>query len=301
MTKLVVWYGQLTTLSRLRVRGVAVLAGAVLWVTAFLVVPSVVMAALAFAGRTAYGEISWQFTLENFRRLLGFGILGWSPDYVLILARSVWMALLTTVLVLALSYPLAFYVATRTARMRYVLLALVVIPSCTNLVIRTYAWMLILGHQMPFARLAQAVGLIPGDSALYPGVLAIYVGMVNSFLPLAVLPLYASAERVDWSLVEAAQDLYGSKVRVFLHGVVPQTLPGLTAAVILTFIPAMGAFVVPDLLGGAKYMLVGNLIQQQFGTSRDLPFGAAVSLALLVVTLVGLFLFRRPGREMDLT
>ncbi len=210
------------------------------------------------------------------------------------------MASVTTVVSLVLSYPLAFYIASRTPRMRYLLLALVIIPSCTNLVIRTYAWMLILGAQMPPAWLAHALGLIPADAALYPGALAVYIGMVNSFLPMAVLPLYASVERLDWSLVEAVQDLYGSKVRVFMHGVVPQTLPGLTAAVILTFIPAMGAFVVPDLLGGARYMLVGNLIQQQFGPSRDMPFGAAVSLALLVVTLVGLFAFRRPGREMEL-
>ena len=300
MTELIVWYGQLTTPGRLRARGLAVLAGAVLWLVAFLVLPSLVLAALAFAQRTPYGGVSWHFTLGNFRRLLGFGILEWSADYLLILGRSVWMASVTTVVSLVLSYPLAFYIASRTPRMRYLLLALVIIPSCTNLVIRTYAWMLILGAQMPPAWLAHALGLIPADAALYPGALAVYIGMVNSFLPMAVLPLYASVERLDWSLVEAVQDLYGSKVRVFMHGVVPQTLPGLTAAVILTFIPAMGAFVVPDLLGGARYMLVGNLIQQQFGPSRDMPFGAAVSLALLVVTLVGLFAFRRPGREMEL-
>ena len=300
MTKLIVWYGQLTTPSRLRARGTAVLSGAVLWLVVFLVAPSLVLAALAFTQRTEYGQVSWHFTLGNFHRLLGFGVLQWSADYLLILGRSVWIALVTTVVCLVLAYPLAFYIAARPPRLRYVLLALVIIPSCTNLVIRTYAWRLILDAQMPPARLAHLLGLIPADAALYPGALAIYLGMVNSFLPLAVLPLYASVERMDWSLVEAAQDLYGSRVRVFMHGVVPQTLSGLTAAVILTFIPAMGAFVVPDLLGGARDMLVGNLIQQQFGPSRDMPFGAAVSLALLVLTLVGLFVFRRPGREMDL-
>jgi spermidine/putrescine transport system permease protein len=300
LTNLIVWYGQLTTPGRLRARGLAVLAGAVLWLLVLLVLPSLVLGALAFARSTPYGQVSWRFTLENFHRLLGFGIFGWSGDYLLIVGRSVWIALVTTAVCLALSYPLAFYIAARPARTRYLLLALVIIPSCTNLVIRTYAWMLILGAGLPPAALAHALGLIPADAALYPGALAVYTGIVNSFLPMAVLPLYASVERLDWSLVEAAQDLYGSRLRVFVHAVVPQTLAGLAAAVILTFIPAMGAFVVPDLLGGARYMLVGNLIQQQFFTSHDMPFGAAVSLALLVVTLAGLLAFRRPGREMDL-
>ena len=300
MTKLIVWYGQLTTPGRLRARGLAVLSGAVLWLMIFLVLPSLVLVAIAFTQPTEYGEIAWRFTLENFHRLLGYGVLQWSANYLLILARSIWIALVTTVVCLVLAYPLAFFIAVRPPRIRYLLLALVIIPSCTNLVIRTYAWRLILDAQMPPAQLAHALGLIPADAALYPGALAIYLGMVNSFLPMAVLPLYASVERMDWSLVEAAQDLYGSKVRVFMHGVLPQTLSGLTAAVILTFIPAMGVFVVPDLLGGARYMLAGNLIQQQFFTSHNPAFGAAVSLALLVLTLIGLFAFRRPGREMDL-
>jgi len=115
------------------------------------------------------------------------------------------------------------------------------------------------------------------------------------------LPLYTSIERLDWSLVEAARDLYASRPRVFLHAILPQTLPGLTVAVILTFIPAMGMFVVPDLLGGARTMLVGNVIQQQFGASRDWPFGATISLGLVVLTLIGLFLLRCYGREIEST
>jgi spermidine/putrescine transport system permease protein len=120
--------------------------------------------------------------------------------------------------------------------------------------------------------------------------------MVSSFLPFAALPLYTSVERLDWSLVEAARDLYASRWREFRHAILPQTLPGLTVAVILTFIPAMGMFVVPDLLGGARTMLVGNVIQQQFGASRDWPFGAMISLGLMALTLAGLFLLRRYGK-----
>jgi spermidine/putrescine transport system permease protein len=124
--------------------------------------------------------------------------------------------------------------------------------------------------------------------------------MVSVFLPFVVLPLYASVERLDWSLVEAAQDLYSSRIRVFMQAILPQTSPGLSVGVILTFVPAMATFVVPDLLGGAKYMLIGNLIQQQFGSSRDWPFGAAVSLGLMILTMISLQIYSRKGKEIEI-
>ncbi len=300
MTRLLIWYGELTTARRLYWWGGLFLSLALAWLTIFLVLPSVVLVAVAFAGRGEYGQLVWNFSFDNVKRLAGFGILGWSADYLLILWRSVLVAFVTTVISLVLAYPLSFFIANRSPRTRYLWLALVVIPFCTNLVIRTYAWMLILAQQMPAARLAQWIGLIPRDSALYPSEFAVYLGMVSSFLPFAVLPLYTNVERLDWSIVEAAQDLYASKTRIFFHAVLPQTFPGLVTAIILTFIPAMGAFVVPDLLGGAKYMLAGNLIQQQFGASRDWPFGAAVSLGLMILTLVGLFVLRKKNRGVDL-
>jgi spermidine/putrescine transport system permease protein len=152
---------------------------------------------------------------------------------------------------------------------------------------------------MPLARLASFLKLIPPDTPLYPSAFAVYMGMVSIFLPFVALPLYSSVERLDWSLVEAAQDLYASRVRVFTQAILPQTLPGLTVGVILTFVPTMGMFIVPNLLGGAKYMLVGNLIQQQFGPSRDWPFGAAISMALMVLTMVSLQIYRRRSKEVD--
>ena len=296
-----VWYGQLTTPRRLRARGLGVLSGAVLWLVVFLVVPSLVLAALAFAQRTEYGQISWQFTLGNFHRLLGFGILQWSPDYVLILGRSVWIALVTTVVCLLLAYPLAFYIAARPPRMRYVLLALVIIPSCTNLVIRTYAWRLILDAQMPPAQIAHALGLIPADAALYPGAFAVYVGMVNSFLPLAVLPLYASVER--HGLVArrgGAGPLRLEGARVHARRAAADALrpdgrrhPHLH--------PRDGGL---RRAGPARRRQLHAGGQPDPAAVRHQPRhalrGGAVSLALLVVTLVGLFAFRRPGREMDL-
>ena len=178
-------------------------------------------------------------------------------------------------------------------------LMLLIIPFWTNMVIRTYAWFLVLAPESPLTKLASLLGIVPPHMALYPSAFAVYIGMVTIFLPFVAMPLYSSVERLDWALVEAAQDLYASKVRVFFQAILPQTLPGLSVGIILTFVPAMGMFVVPDLLGGAKYMLVGNLIEQQFGASRDWPFGAAVSMALMVLTMVSLYFYRRKNKSME--
>lgn len=217
----------------------------------------------------------------------------------MILWRSAVVAFVTTLVSVLLSYPLCFFIAGRPQRTRYLWLTLVIIPFWTNMVIRTYAWFLILSPQMPIARLAAYLGIIAQGAPLYPNAFAVYLGMVSIFLPFVTLPLYASVERLDWSLVEAAQDLYASPVSVFTQAILPQTMPGLSVGIILTFVPAMGVFVVPDLLGGAKYMLVGNLIQQQFGPSRDWPFGAAISMGLMVLTLVGIMVYRRRGKDLE--
>jgi spermidine/putrescine transport system permease protein len=275
------------------------LSPGMLWLLIFLVLPGLVLILVSFAGRGAYGELVWQFSLENYKRLTGFGIFGWTSDYLMIVWRSVWVAFVTTALSVTLSYPLCFFIAGRPERTRYLWLTLVIIPFWTNMVIRTYAWFLILAPELPFAKLAAFLDFIPAGSPLYPNAFAVYLGMVSMFLPFVTLPLYSSVERLDWELVEAAQDLYASRVRVFMQAILPQTLPGLSVGVILTFVPAMGMFVVPDLLGGAKYMLVGNLIQQQFGASRDWAFGAAISMGLMVLTMFSLYLYRRRSKGVD--
>ena len=299
MNKLLIWYGELTTQQNLTQRGLYFLGAGMLWLMVFLVLPGLVLIVVSFASRGAYGQLEWIFTIENYRRLAGFSLFGWTADYIVIVLRSVWVAFVTTALSVALSYPLAFFICARPERSRYLWLTLVIIPFWTNMVIRTYAWFLILAPEMPFAKLASYLGLIPAASPLYPNAFAVYLGMVSMFLPFVALPLYSSVERLDWSLVEAAQDLYASKIRVFTQAILPQTLPGLSVGVILTFVPAMGMFVVPDLLGGAKYMLVGNLIQQQFGTSRDWPFGAAISMGLMVLTMISLQLYRRRSKDIE--
>jgi spermidine/putrescine transport system permease protein len=290
VNRLLVWYGELSTGRKLTARGLALMALP-------LIAPLAAMLAWSVATRGPTGDIVWTVTTDNFRRLAGFDSFGWTKAYLAILGNTVLMSAVTTVITVALSYPLAFFIALRPPKRRYLWLALVMIPFCTNLVIRTYAWMMLLSNQMPLARLAQALGLVGQDAALYPSTLALYLGMVSNSLPFAVLPLYTNVEKLDWALLEASRDLYAGPVRVFLHAILPQTLPGLVTAVILTFIPAMGAFVIPDLLGGGRQWMLGNLIQHQFGVSRDFPFGAAVSLVLTFLTLVGLLVLRRAGDE----
>jgi len=292
-----IWYGELAGSRRLTGRGLALIGLPLIWIAVMLVAPLGAMALWAFATRGPLGDIQWTWTLDNFRRLAGWDVFGWTGAYLAIFGRTVLVAAVTTALSIAISYPLAFFIATRRPVARYLLLTLVIIPFCTNLVIRTYAWMLMLGNQMPFARLAQWLGLIEPARALYPSAFALYLGMVTNSLPFAVLPLYTNVEKLDWGIVEASQDLYSRPLGTFLHAILPQTLPGLATAVILTFIPAMGAFVIPDILGGGKSWLLGNLIQHQFGVSRDFPFGAAVSLVLTLLTLAAFAAGRGRGEE----
>lgn len=292
---LVTWYGGIHRRSELYVKGSALLGPGLAWLLIFLALPTSALVLLSLAQRGDFGDIHWVWSLDNYKRLLGYGLFGWTPDHLIILARSLWVGLVTTVTCVALAYPLTFYIATRPPKLRTCLLLLLVVPFWTNVVVRTYAWMLILSPQLPPAKIAAFLGMIPEGAPLFPSSFATYLGLVSTFLPFMALPLYSSVERLNWELLEAARDLYASRWQVFTQAILPQTRPGLTVGVIVTFIPAMAMFVVTDLLGGAKYMLIGNLIQNQFGQSRDWPFGAALCLALMVLTLIGLFLYRRWG------
>ena len=292
---LVTWYGGIHRRRDLRLRGWLLLNPGLVWLLLFLALPATGLIALSLAERGDFGQIHWVFTLENYKRLAGFGLFGWTPDHLLILGRSLWVGLVTTVICILLAYPMTFFIATRSPKTRNWLLFLLVIPFWTNVVVRTYAWLLILSPQLFPAKLAAFFGLVPAGSPLFPGSLATFLGMVSTFLPFMALPLYSSVERLNWELLEAARDLYASRWQVFTQAILPQTRPGLTVGVIVTFIPAMAMFVVTDLLGGSKYMLIGNLIQNQFGQTRDWPFGAALCLALMLLTMIGLILYRRWG------
>lgn len=298
--RLIVWYGELAARGQLVRRGTAILSPSILWLLALLVLPGLVLVAVSFTERGAYGQIEWVFSTENYQRLAGFGMLGWSADTLTIIIRSVWVAFVTTLISIFLSYPISFFIVSRPSRQRFLWLTVLIVPFWTNMVIRAYAWFLLLAPEMPLTKLAVYFGWHPENTPLYPSSFAVYLGMVSMFLPFVALPLYSSVERLDWSLVEAAQDLYASRFRVFMQAILPQTMPGLTAGIILTFVPAMGMFVVPNLLGGSKFMLVGNLIQQQFGASRDWPFGAAISMGLMILTLISLQIYRKKSKGVEL-
>ena len=270
----------------------------ILWVTPLLLVPLVGIAVFSFLTRGELGGAQLPFTLGNYARVLGFGFLGFDPGlYPAIVLRSVVLGAGTTLLCVLAALPLAFFIAALPPRSRNAALTLVLIPFWTNLLVRTYAWQVLLAPESWITRVAVALHLSEAGAPLYPGAFAIFVGMVCDYLPFLVLPLYASVEKIDWSLAEAASDLGADGPRVFWHAVLPQIVPGLVAGVILVLIPATGQFVIPDLLGGAKTVMIGNVIQQQFGPSRDWPFGSALACLAMVPVLLGLWAYARVAGE----
>ena len=267
------------------------------WVTLFLLVPLLFIVAISFASRGTYGDVKWQFTLENFKRFMGYGAFGYDPLYPRILLRSLTMAAGTTLLCMLASLPLTFFIAGLPQRFKHIGLMLVVIPFWTNMLIRTYAWQIIFSGTGWLSRAAASLGLIQPGDALYPSAFAVFVVLTCDFLPVLALPLYASVEKIDWTLAEAASDLGANRWNVFRHALLPQIKPGLMAGSILVFIAATGQFAIPDLMGGAKTVLLGNAIQQQFGFSRDWPFGSAIACLAMGIVMVGLWLFARSAGE----
>lgn len=271
----------------------------VAWITLFLFLPSLLMGLLAFMTNGQYGQPTLPLTDKAFIQVAGYSFLGWSPGNLQVVGRSLMQAAYTTVATVLLAYPLAFFIARAQSRYRPVLLLLVIVPSWTNQVVRTYAWMQILAPGTWLSNLATTLGLLPQHMGLYPSSFAVSMGLVYNYLPYMVLPIYASVEKLDWRLVDAARDLYASGWRVFRHGIFPQTVPGLLAGIILVAIPAFGAYIVPQLLGGDRSMLLGNLIAQQFSSLPNWPFGAALTLVMLAFTFGGLLVFRRMARRLN--
>lgn len=247
----------------------------------------------SFLSRGEAGELSLPFTFENYQRLIGFGVFGFESLYPLIIGRSLWLGALTALLCLLAALPLAFFIAGLPTRWKGVALTLVVIPFWTNLLIRTYAWQILLAPDGWITQAAVGLGLSQPGRALYPTAGAVLAATVCDYLPFMTLPLYASVEKLDWSLAEAAADLGAHGGQVFRHALLPQIRPGIVAGAILVFLPASGQFVIPDLLGGAKTVLLGNAVQQQFGPSLDWPFGAAIAALGLATVLAGIWLHGR--------
>jgi spermidine/putrescine transport system permease protein len=267
-----------------------------LWLLLLLLIPLTAVGVISFMSRGDYGEVELPFTFENYKRLLGFGILGFDSLYPAILLRSLVLGIGTALACVIAGLPLAFFIARLPARFKTPALTLVVIPFWTNLLIRTYAWQILLAPESWITRLVHGIGIGTAGEPLYPSTFAVAIGMMCDYLPFLVLPLYASVEKLDWSLAEAAMDLGANGFQVFRHALLPQIMPGLYAGMILVMLPATGQFVIPDLLGGAKTVMLGNAIQQQFGQSRDWPFGSAIAFVALGLVMIGLFLHARKGQ-----
>jgi spermidine/putrescine transport system permease protein len=258
------------------------------WLFVFFLIPLVIVFVYSFLKRGPYGQIEWEFNLQNYARFF-------DPLYLKVFARSFRIAGITTVVCFLLGYPMAYWMATRPPRWRSTLLLLLMIPFWTNFLVRTYAWILILRDSGLINNALLGLGLISEPLPLFGNDLAIVIGLVYGWFPDMVLPCYAAIERLDFSLVEAAQDLYANELRAFARVIFPLTLPGIVAGSILVFIPSLGAYVTPDLLGGAKSVMIGNVIQSQFLTVRDYPFGSAFSFVLMAVMLVATLLYFRVG------
>ncbi|NNF53173.1 MAG: ABC transporter permease [Acidimicrobiales bacterium] len=276
---------------RLRRRRGALLAlPAYLYLIIFFVIPFGIVVVYSFATRTRFGTDLSGWNLNSYRRL--------GDDLVRdVLFRSAWLALLTTVVCLVLAYPFSYYMATRSERTRNLMLVFVMIPFWTNFLVRTYAWRVILGTDGPYSQLTSAVGL--GSGRLLFTQVAVVLGLVYGFLPFMILPLYASIERVDPRLLEASRDLYATGFGTFRRILLPLSMPGVIAGSILVFVPSLGAYVTPSILGGAKTTLLGSYIVTQFLSARDFPFGAALSFVLMIVMLSAtLIYFRKGGRTL---
>lgn len=291
-------------LQRLRenrsLQGILLMTPTMLIMVALLILPLLLTVITSFGQRDPDGNVIYTFTLENYWRLLGFTEQGWDDLYLRILIRSLWLALQTTVIVIAMAYPLAYYIARAPVRRRNTLLFLVLVPLWTNFVIRIYAWVMILRTQ---GVLNSSLGWLAGLANFpfkpfdfYPSQGAVLVGMVYEFLPFMILPIFTSLEKIEPNLYEAAADLGANSFRTFLRVTLPLSLPGLVAGTILTFVPVIGTFVVSDILGGRQVILVGNLVQRQFLDARNPPFGSAASIILLLMTLgLTLYYTRRFG------
>jgi spermidine/putrescine transport system permease protein len=274
-------------------RAVLTSGPAVLWLTVFFFLPLTLILGVSFLTRDEWGQAGAPLTFENYWRLAGFGLLGFDPLYPQIIGRSFVLGLATALACLVTGLPLAFFIAGLSARARNLALTLVVIPLWTNLLVRTYAWQILLAPDGLLTQVACGLGLVSAGAGLYPGTFAVFLCMICDYLPFLVLPLYASVEKIDWTLAEAAADLGASRVRVFRHALWPQLKPGLAAGVLLVFLPATGQFVIPDLLGGAKTVLLGNAVQQQFGSSADWPFGSAIAVLGLATLSVAVYTYAR--------
>ena len=264
------------------------LAPSMLWLLLLIVAPLVIVMVMSLATRGPYGKTIYDFTPANFLR-------AFDPLYLRAYWRTIWIAATTTALCAVVSYPVAYYLALRAPeRWKRTLLVLTVIPFWTSFLIRTYAWILLLRSEGVINSALMSTGLIGAPLKLLYSDFAVLVGQLYGELPFMILPIYVALDRLDVRLLEASQDLGANRFWTFLKVTLPLSRPGLLAGIVLVFIPSLGAFITPDLLGGAKSVMIGNLIQNQFAQLNQ-PFGSALSLILTAAVLLLLAIAFKSG------
>lgn len=261
--------------------------------------PLFVVLLYSFMAKASYGDVKfWQFSLDGwfkvfFDRDIFDDTVTFADAHLIVLWRSVKLSFVTTVLCLIFGFPTAYFISTRAERWRDVWLFLITIPFWTNLLIRTFAVQEIIRNEGIVNSFLRGTGLIDQPIQMMFTDFAVLVGMVYVFLPLMVLPLYASMEKLDFRLVEAGYDLYAGRFQVLRRVIIPLVKPGIIAGSILVFIPALGSYVTPRVLGGGKTLMLGNLIDLQFGQGRDWPLGSALSITLMVIVMAALLVYVR--------
>lgn len=269
-------------------RGWLMLAPMVLWLLAFVVVPTGILAVYSFC-KPGEGEmVEYSFTMEHYRR-----IFDPAEGYLKIFARSLGYAGLTTALCIIIGFPVAYYIGRASEAQRNRLLILIMVPFWTSFLIRTYAWLNILADEGMLNGLLMYVRVISEPWSLLYTPFAVIIGLVYSYLPFMILPIYGSVEKLDNSLMEAAFDLGAGPVRAFQQVVIPLTRPGIVAGALLVFVPSIAMFAIAELMGGGQVPMLGNVIQNQFLAARNPPFGAALGITLLLLFIGALWITGR--------
>ena len=274
-----------------RLRGASLLLPGVAWLVLFFVVPLAFIFIVSLGSRDALDRVTLANPgLDNYFR-------AFDPVFLPTFLNSIRYAAITTVLSLAIGYPIAYWISRYGGRHKVLLVILVMLPFWTSYLIRTYSWIILLRDNGVVNSLLQAVGLTHEPIILMNTDISVILGMTYGFLPFAILPLFVSIDRLDPNLVAAGRDLYASGRQAFIHVTLPLTMPGIIAAALLTFIPALGDFVTPDLLGGPQTTTIAKNIQELFLAGRDWPYGAALGFVLMIVTLAGTLLALRTLRR----
>lgn len=279
----------------------ALLSPSMAIIVGVMFVPLMLMLVYSFLTKARYGGVIWDFSAEAyvsflFERALD-GSLQFTDSYLRIFGRSFGLSFLTVGIALLLGFPAALFIVLQPARYRALLIFLVTIPFWTNLLVRNYAWILLLRDRGIINNTLMDLGLISSPISLMYNNFGITLGLVYSFIPFMVLPIYASLEKIDWRLAEASYDLGANRWRTLKRVIIPLARPGIIAGSILVFVPSLGAYITPELLGGGRRLMIGNLIQLQFGASQNWPFGAALAFILLATVLVALMLWAWRARQ----